>query len=178
MSAFPEHPFWDFSLEVYGAAGVAPACLALQERHGVDVNFLLLCLWLGRAGYGAVGAEEIARLHGAVDVWHSEIVRQLRAVRKRLKEPLAGEDRDLALALRHRLQKIEIDAEHIEQLMLGAALGKMGSGGGMGAGATGAGPAAARANLDAYFALIGAELDGEGRACAETLLTAAFANPD
>lgn len=173
MTAFPDHPFWDFSLQTYAAAGVAPACLALQERYRVDINFLLLCLWLGRAGYGAVGPGEIARLHGAVAVWHNEVVRRLRTVRKRLKAPVAAEDRTLALALRRRLQKIEIDAEHIEQLMLGEAVAKASPRNGPGAKRK----PAARANLEEYFTLIGAELDGEGRACIDTLLTAAFANP-
>ncbi len=34
------HPFWNFSLEVYGGEGVARACLELQDRRGVDVNLL------------------------------------------------------------------------------------------------------------------------------------------
>lgn len=170
MTDFPDHPLWDFSLELYGAADVAPACLALQERYRVDVNFLLLCLWLGRAGHGDVGAAEIARLHGAVEAWHGEVVRHLRTVRKRLKAPVAGEDRALALSLRRRIQKIEIDAEHIEQLMLGAALPEAGA-----AKPGGNGLPAARANLEAYFTLIGAVLDEEGRDNLETILAAAFA---
>lgn len=172
MAAFPDHPLWDFSLEMYGSAEVAPACLALQERYRIDVNFLLFCLWLGHAGYGDVGAAEIARLHGAVEVWHGEVVRHLRTVRKRLKQPLAAEDRTLALSLRQRIQKIEIDAEHIEQLMLGAALPRAGPGN-----AGGNGLPAARANLQGYFALIGAVLDEEGRKNLETILAAAFAGP-
>ena len=172
MTDFPDHPFWDFSLEVYGAADVAPACLALQERYHIDVNFLLFCLWLGRTGYGDVGAAEIARLHGAIEAWHGEVVRHLRTVRKRLKEPLAAEDRALALSLRQRIQKIEIDAEHIEQLMLGAALPEASA-----RNAGGNGLPAARANLEAYFTLIGAVLDKKGRATLETILAAAFAGP-
>lgn len=38
---FPDHPFWDFSLEVYPREGVGAACLALQARHEIDVNVLL-----------------------------------------------------------------------------------------------------------------------------------------
>lgn len=170
MATFPDHPFWDFSLQTYGSEGVAPACLALQERYRVDVNFLLLCLWLGRAGYGAVGAGEIARLHGISDAWHNEVVRHLRTVRKRLKAPIAAEDRALALSLRQRIQKIEIDAEHIEQLMLGAALSDAS---GRTAGSSD-GLAAARANLEAYFRLIEAKLDEDGRGCLEIILAAAF----
>ncbi len=44
------NPFWDFSLAVWGREAVEPACLALQERHGIDVNVLLFCGWAGRRG--------------------------------------------------------------------------------------------------------------------------------
>lgn len=121
MSQFPDSAFWDFSLKVYRTEGVAPACLELQERHGIDVNLMLYCCWLGCREAAPAGRERIVTLGQAVEDWHEIVVRQLRAVRKRLKTPLAGEDRDLALALRQRIQKIEIDAEHIEQLMLEAA---------------------------------------------------------
>ena len=121
MSQFPESAFWDFSLEVYAADGVAPACLELQERRGVDVNLLLYCCWLGRREATPAATDRVQALAGAVETWHDAVVRQLRAVRKRLKTPLAAEDRTLALSLRQRVQKIEIDAEHIEQLMLEAA---------------------------------------------------------
>ena len=38
-------PFWRFSLAFYRRAGVADACIALQEEAGVDVNLLLFLLW-------------------------------------------------------------------------------------------------------------------------------------
>jgi len=175
MTSFPDHPFWDFSLKVYGSEGVAPACLELQEAHGIDVNLLLFCCWLGVSGRGVIGRNEIARLSTSVSAWHGEIVRGLRAVRKRLKEPVGAEDRDLALALRQRVQKIEIDAEHIEQLMLAAAADDL--------------PEpdprdppgdvreSARANANAYFALISAPLDDGDRAALETIIAAAVGSP-
>ena len=43
----PDSPFWNFSLRLYARAGVPDACLALQARHGIDVNLLFCCLWLG-----------------------------------------------------------------------------------------------------------------------------------
>ena len=121
MSQFPSSEFWDFSLAVYGGDGVAPACLALQDRHGVDVNLLLYCCWIGCREPAPAGPARIKALEDAVEGWHDTVVRRLRAVRKRLKTPIAAEDRDLALSLRQRIQKIEIDAEHIEQLMLESA---------------------------------------------------------
>lgn len=116
---FPASPFWDFSLALYGADGVAPACLRLQERHGVDVNFLFFCLWYG-VTRGPIGADRMAAQRYAVAAWHDEVVRHLRALRRRLKSPIGPVDPDLAQALRARIQKVEIDAEHIEQLTLAA----------------------------------------------------------
>jgi len=171
MAGFPDHPFWDFSLRVYGGEGVAPACLELQEAHGVDVNFLLFCCWLAASGRGGVGAAEIARLHAAAAGWHGEIVRGLRAVRKRLKQPVGGEDRALALSLRQRLQKIEIDAEHIEQLMLAAA------GDALPAGRPDDPAEAARANALAYLAALGVTPDTGGRAALQTVIAAAVGSP-
>jgi len=43
MPAPGRNPFWDFSLAVWGREAVKPACLALQARHGIDVNILLFC---------------------------------------------------------------------------------------------------------------------------------------
>lgn len=167
---FPDHPFWDFSLETYGAAGVAPACLALQERHKLDVNFLLFCCWLGRAGYGAQGDGRIARLHDAVIPWHRDVVRGLRAVRARLKQPFPDTDDGLRLALRKRLAGLEIDAEHVEQLTLAAALGDLAP--------DRADPdqaaAEAMANLASYFAVAGYKATEEDREAMETVLQAAF----
>ncbi|MEJ2121125.1 MAG: TIGR02444 family protein [Alphaproteobacteria bacterium] len=171
MTGFPDHPFWDFSLRVYGSEGVAPACLELQEAHGIDVNVLLVCCWLGASGRGAVGAEDIAQIVEAASTWHGEIVRGLRAVRTRLKEPVAGEDRDLALSIRKQVQKTEIDAEHIEQLMLAAATEALPDA------APGDPAEDARANAEAYFTQQHISLDDEDRAALQTIVAAAVGSP-
>lgn len=116
--AFPDHPFWDFSLRVYGTEGVSAACLDLQERHGVDVNILLFCLWLGAAGYPARSETQLRAIAAAASLWHDQVVKPLRAVRRRLKEPIEPVDHGLAQEVRARLQKVEIEAEHLEQLTL------------------------------------------------------------
>lgn len=171
MTKFPDHPFWDFSLRVYGSEGVAPACLKLQEAHGIDVNVLLVCCWLGASGRGAVDHNGVAGITEAVSSWHSEIVRGLRAVRKRLKDPVGGEDRDLALSIRKQVQKTEIDAEHIEQLMLAAAAEALPD-------AIPRDPAEdARANAEAYFAHLQIELDDKDRAALRTIVAAAVGSP-
>ena len=115
---FPDHPFWDFSLRVYGSEGVPEACLVLQERHGIDVNVLLYCAWLGASGRGPLDDGDIAAVRGAVDAWHRDVVRAVRAVRQRLKGGFGGAPVDLSEPIRRRIAKIEVDLEHVEQLML------------------------------------------------------------
>lgn len=117
---FPASEFWDFSVKLYGAPGVAPACLDLQERHGADVNALMFCVWLAASGRGPVGRTLLDEAFAAAEAWHAEVVRALRAVRKRLKTPVGPADPGMAQALRARIQKVEIDSEHIEQLTLAA----------------------------------------------------------
>ena len=119
---FPDHPFWDFSLRVYGADGVAGACLDLQDAHQLDVNIVLYCCWIGATGRGALDAGEAEAITKAVAEWHGEIVRGVRAVRQRLKDGLAPAPLELSEPLRRRIARIEVELEHVEQLMLAAVI--------------------------------------------------------
>jgi uncharacterized protein (TIGR02444 family) len=122
---WPVEPFWDYSLDLYRRPGVEDACLELQRRHGLDVNVLLLCCWLGARGV-ALDRAALERAELAVRAWQVEVVRPLRAVRQRLKAKLEDPDPvsvhegwpDLAQALRRRALALEIDAERLEQLAL------------------------------------------------------------
>ncbi len=109
------HPFWSFSLAVYGRPGVPAACLALQDGRGVDVNLLLFAAWAGRECATPLSVETLGRIDAAVSDWRLEVVRPLRAVRRRLK----GEDE----ALYQRLKAVELAAERIQQDRLFAAGG-------------------------------------------------------
>ncbi|AWJ90277.1 TIGR02444 family protein [Azospirillum baldaniorum] len=102
-----ENPLWDFSLAVYGRPGVPAACLDLQDRLGQDVNLLLFTAWAGMACNADLPAEELARIDSAVAPWRDEVVRPLRAVRRRAK----GEDD----ALYKRLKAAELEAERVQQ---------------------------------------------------------------
>ena len=84
-----EFPFWSFSLELYGRPGVAPACLALQDRFGCDVNLALFSLWAARCGK-ALGADEFERLDAAVKPWRTRIVEPIRSLRRSLKTESLG----------------------------------------------------------------------------------------
>jgi uncharacterized protein (TIGR02444 family) len=120
MARFPDCELWDFSVAVYAREGVAPACLALQARNGVDVNLLLYFCWLGASGRGPLDEALLARAKAAVERWHGEVVRGLRAVRARLKREAEPAPPRLAAALRKRIGAVELEAEHIEQLALAA----------------------------------------------------------
>lgn len=148
MTGFPSHPFWDFSLELYGRPGVAPACLGLQERLGIDVNLLLFCCWAAESGHGQLSAVELAGALEVAQSWSRAVVLPLRGVRQWLKPRLeaglpAGAPAAAVGALRRDVKASELAAEHAEQLMLAAILPA----------ATGAAPdfAAARANIEAYL---------------------------
>jgi len=164
----PKCEFWDFSLAVYRRAGVAPACLALQERYGTDVNLLFFCCWLAASGRGALEGEALARAAAAVEPWHREIVRGLRAVRVRLRDgasllPEAADAGLLAGAaeLRKKVGAVELEAEHIEQLLLAGLAPPVRA---EAAAASPAGHAAAAArSAMAYLASLGAPLDPADR---------------
>ena len=112
MAEFPEHPFWDFSLGVYMSEGVGPACLELQDAHELDVNVLLFCMWLGASGRGTLDAAEMTTALEAVEAWHHDVVRGLRAVRVRMKGGMPPAPDKLSESIRQRIQKAEIDCEH------------------------------------------------------------------
>jgi uncharacterized protein (TIGR02444 family) len=150
---FPASPFWDFSLRLYARPGVAPSCLRLQERHGIDVNILFCCLWLGMEGQSAT-RRDVMRMVARVRTLHEHVVRPLRVARTALKRMLgseAGEFHPAAGALRAAIKKSELDAEHLEQIMLSAMPSRH-------APARLVRPALAQANAAVYFAVHGAKL--------------------
>jgi uncharacterized protein (TIGR02444 family) len=168
--AWPRELFWDYSVALYGRPGVEAACLELQQRHRIDVNLVLLCLWLGERGT-ALDGEALARLCHAADRWQLEVVRPLRTLRRRLKgriadaEPnsVAGDWPGLAASVRERAIALEIDAEHLEQVHLGRVAA------GLPASAA-SGPALAGANLRHYW-----RFDRRDHKALRTLLEQAFA---
>ena len=171
---FPDHPFWDFSLDVYGRDGVPPACLVLQERHHIDVNVLLFCCWLGASGRGIMTDAETAAMVGAVDSWHETVVREIRAVRQRMKGGMPPAPIELSDPLRSRIAKIEVDCEHVEQLMLAAAVDRAVDGD--------KSPDHraddAVANIGLYFNTLKVQTEEPDRAPLGTILGAAFREQD
>ena len=141
MGEAADSAFWRFSLGFYAVPEVAPACLALQDEAGVDVNLLLFLLFLAENGR-AVAREDVVRLDRMIAPWRTEVVESLRALRRRLKGGVADVPADSSERLRNMVKKIELEAERIEQAQLEGLVPTMGR--------RAAREEAARANLAAY----------------------------
>ena len=160
-------PFWRFSQTLYDRAGVAGACLSLQDRHGLDVNLLLLCVWAGHEG-NRLSRADMAELASRVADWQASVVRPLRGVRQWLKHQDAAPV-ELAERLRAGVKAQELAAEQLQQAVLYDALQA-----GADARTASPGPRLAMANLGAYFVWLSREPGVADAADLAQILTAAF----
>jgi uncharacterized protein (TIGR02444 family) len=107
-------PFWRFSLQFYRQPAVAQACIALQEDAGVDVNLLLLLLWLA-GKRRRLAAPEIEALDRRVRDWRESTIKPLRSIRRDLKTPPDLVAPPVAEAFRTRIKAVELEAERLQQ---------------------------------------------------------------
>jgi uncharacterized protein (TIGR02444 family) len=92
----------------------------LQERFEIDVNLVLFAAFFGAQEGRTLTPAHIGALADRIDPWHAEVVRPLRAVRKRLKTGPAPAPDARTVELRKQLQRLEIEAEMIELAELDA----------------------------------------------------------
>lgn len=167
---FDSHPFWDYSLEVYRRDGVSPALITFQDRHNLDVNILLLCLWAGDSGPGELDDIEFEHALRVSSSWNPEIVCAIREVRIRLRQEIDLVPKALSDAVRKQLLALEIECEHVEQLSLAAGVRQTENNSGS--------PEqklhACCRNLKSYFDRKGCRLDADDRRELLTILSAAF----
>jgi uncharacterized protein (TIGR02444 family) len=97
---------WAGITALYGEPGVAEACIAAQDEAGADVLLLLAAALMARRGVNLEGAGPA--LAAAVEPWRSEVVRPLRALRRRWRG-VAGVE-----PLRGRLKALELEAERAQ----------------------------------------------------------------
>ncbi|EWY38195.1 hypothetical protein N825_14910 [Skermanella stibiiresistens SB22] len=117
-----EDGLWRFALDLYGRPGVGEACLSLQDRHGCDVTILLFAAWAGAERGVTLDEADLDTARSAVGAWHDEVVRPLRAIRRRLKQGPPPAPNERTGALRARLQAVEIESERIELEVLAGCL--------------------------------------------------------
>jgi uncharacterized protein (TIGR02444 family) len=109
---------WRFALALYGQGGAADACLALQDRLGVDVNILLFAIFAVTERGMAVAPQDIRGMDAVVKTWREATVAPLRTMRRQLKQPLGPAGSEHAEVLRAEIKKAELLAEQIEQALL------------------------------------------------------------
>jgi uncharacterized protein (TIGR02444 family) len=109
-----DNEFWQFSLAVYAAPGVADECLVLQDRYDVDVNVLMFCAWIGKARQIQLTLDEVKAIAAVVKPWQEGAVKPLRSVRRYMK----GVSHSSVGNLRGRVKAAELAAEQVEQAML------------------------------------------------------------
>jgi len=73
--------FWNYSLRIYARPGVADACISLQDRHGCDVNVLLLCLWLAETRRSVLEGSDIEAVQRSAAAANKHYVQPVRSVR-------------------------------------------------------------------------------------------------
>ncbi len=157
-----ENPFWIFSVAVYGRDGTAPACLALQDSKGLDVNLLLFCCWAGAAGRPLKPAE-LEDLIAAVKPWRTEIIQPLRSLRRML--GMHGVFEGASVALLKQLKSAELESEAVQQRMLHECLPlEPGE----------ASVTVAAENLKAYVKLLNVDCDSAATADLAAVLRGAF----
>lgn len=157
------NPFWEFANRAYAVEDVEKACLALQNRLGLDVNMVLFCVWL--AYRGDRGGSLAQHLAGALKLsrdWQSRMIEPLRSCRNNLKEAIetgniSGADKDAALALRERLKTDELELEAM-QIMAMASLVAAGDAD-AGGGDVATQKENAHNNINVYSAAAGVDLD-------------------
>lgn len=109
--------FWDFSVNTYRKPGVADACLALQDRHGLDVNVLLFCCWFG-CTRGEIDEPLWDRVLAFSEPWAENVVRPLRAVRTWMKHTGCSQAdvlNDDCMKLREEIKRVELKAERLQE---------------------------------------------------------------
>ena len=109
--------FWNYSVATYRKAGVAEACLYLQEQLGIDVNVLLYCCWYG-CTRGTLDGPAMERVLSFAEPWAENVVRPLRAARTWMKavgcdQPLVPGDE--CMALREEIKRAELKAENLQE---------------------------------------------------------------
>jgi len=60
---------WQLTLQWYAAEGVQPACLSLQDRHGIGVSALFALAGTAALGAPALSAEAMERTLDRAERW-------------------------------------------------------------------------------------------------------------
>ncbi|MER2537362.1 MAG: TIGR02444 family protein [Rhizobiaceae bacterium] len=112
------HPFWEFSLRLYGLPGIAPACLHMQDRLGIDVNLVLFFVWWGATGRNDLEAQDFETIVARATRWQEDVVRPVRNARRAAKAGAPQLSDDEARRVYREVLSTELLLERAEQLII------------------------------------------------------------
>lgn len=164
------HPFWDFSAHLYAKPGVADACLFVQDRYGMNVNLILFCIWFADSGGGSLSGEDIATALRRIADWEEHVIKPLREIRRKSRHEALGIPEFLLDIFRPQIDAVELDAEHVEQLVLA----QFGSGSESAVERTDDSASAAVSSLESYVGELDIERDAQLAECLSSILHGAF----
>ena len=98
--------------------GVSQACLLLQDVLGADVCLLLFALFVAREHRAMLDQGSLEDLDRAIGDWRGEVVRPLRAIRRRLKTAPPSASDGATQTLRQQVKSAELNAEQIQFALL------------------------------------------------------------
>lgn len=117
VDAFDNNLFWVFSIETYQAPHVEDGLLLLQDRHGLDVNIILLCCWLGGCGI-RVKDKSVQQLIDETLSWRKNVIEPLRQMRRMIKRELPAVSKLDTERFRKHVKRVELEAEKFQQDVL------------------------------------------------------------
>ncbi|MDH3689482.1 MAG: TIGR02444 family protein [Gammaproteobacteria bacterium] len=163
---------WEFTLIHYGSEGVQPAVIALQDKHGADVNLLFFCCWMAATERGRLSKSQIAETDTCVEHWRKEVTRPLRRVRDTIKGVQQLADLEGAMDVRAKVLAAEVESERIAQNAMESIARKWHRLGERDRFAD------AVANLATYVQWLGADSDREDTGSLNALIHAVFPESD
>ena len=83
-ASMTEAELWSFANSFYGMDGVADACIALQDRLGVDVALLIFAVFAALRHGLVLDSDDCAAADCAGRAWRTEVIEPLRRLRGRL----------------------------------------------------------------------------------------------
>lgn len=159
---------WEFTLIHYSNEGVQPAVIALQDKHGADVNLLFFCCWAAATERGRLSNSQIAEADACVEHWRKEVTQPLRRVRDTIKGAQQLANLEGAMDVRAQVLGVEIESERIAQNAMESVAGAWQSLGERDQFAD------AVANLSTYLQWLGAELDREDTDSLNAIIRAVY----
>lgn len=112
-------PLWRYALALYRRPGVAPACLTLQARLGLDVCVLIFALYASHC-QRALGAARLAQIDQGLQAWRQQVVLPLRQLRQAMKAGVPGMAADHTDWVREHIKATELNAEQVALAYLDA----------------------------------------------------------